>query len=74
MRQDNSSVWNEAKRHHSQLAALIPNIAMAKIWNRLNVFTETLPQSPGQVEGFILSDATSTGVINARLVTPSSNA
>ena len=52
MRQDSSSVWNEAKRHHSesQLAALILNIAMAKIWNRLNVFTETLPQSPGQVE------------------------
>src|SRR5262245_19109143 len=37
-------VWNEAKRHYneSQLAALILNIAMTNVWNRLNVATKQI--------------------------------
>src|SRR5499425_2732488 len=37
-------IWNEAKRHfnESQLAALILNISMTNVWNRLNVSTRQI--------------------------------
>ena len=43
----NDEVWNEAARYYNeaQLAALVLNIAMINLWNRLNVTTRQLAGS-----------------------------
>ena len=43
----NNEVWNEAARYYNEaeLAALVLNIAMINLWNRLNVTTRQLAGS-----------------------------